>query len=698
MDFKHDPSTDFRSVEGLSRDQAAEEVEALRAGIRHHDYLYYVKAEPAISDAVYDQLFDRLQTLEAEFPSLQDKNSPTQRVGAEPVSALDKREHRAPMLSLESVQDAEAVAAFIDRLQRDAGDEDQGPVALVLEPKFDGLSVELIYDQGAFSSGSTRGDGSTGEDISHNLRQVTAVPMRLHKAPRYLAVRAEIFMPRSGFTALNRERVQRGDEPFANPRNAAAGLMRQLDPNRVAGRPLDLFCYELLELDGGETPADHPATHPATHHELLQRLPDWGLKTCPLNRSAEDLDDVRAYHAELEGQRDALDYEIDGVVIKLNDRARREQLGVRSRSPRWALAWKFAPREEITTLEEITVQVGRTGILTPIALLQPVDVGGVTVSRATLHNADEVQRKDVRPGDQVRIIRAGDVIPEIAERVEQPGQTRAEPFTMPEQCPVCSTEIIRNGAYHRCPAGLACEAQLVGHITHFASRDALDIDGLGEETARQLVERGLVHDLADLYPLAEGELAAMEGFGDTAARNLVQAIDRARKPSLQCFLYALGIRQVGGRMAAVLARTFGSLDALIKADREALERIPEIGPEIAASVIAFFDNEDNREVIEKMRTAGVEVEDAADQEADQAHDSDSLSGKTFVFTGELEHYSRREAQSAVEARGGRATSDVSSATDYVVKGKDPGSKAERAQDLGIETLNEAQFERLLEQG
>ena len=695
MDFKHDPSTDFRRVEELSQEQAAEEVEALRAGIRHHDYLYYVKAEPAISDAVYDQLFDRLQTLETEFPSLQDKNSPTQRVGAEPVSALDKREHRAPMLSLESVQDAEAVAAFIDRLQRDAGDDDQGPVALVLEPKFDGLSVELIYDQGAFSSGSTRGDGYTGEDISHNLRQVAAVPMRLHKAPRHLAVRAEIFMPRSGFTALNRERVQRGDEPFANPRNAAAGLMRQLDPNRVAGRPLDLFCYELLELDGGEAPADHPATQPATHHELLQWLVDWGLKTCPLNRRADGLDPVHAYHAELEQQRDALDVEIDGIVIKLDDRALREQLGVRSRSPRWALAWKFAPREEITTLEEITVQVGRTGILTPIALLQPVDVGGVTVSRATLHNADEVQRKDVRPGDQVRIIRAGDVIPEIAERIEQPGQTRAPPFAMPEQCPVCNTEIIRDGAYHRCPAGLACEAQLVGQITHFASRDALDIDGLGEETARQLVEHRLVHDLADLYRLNEAELAAMEGFGETSARNLMQAIDRARKPSLQRFVYGLGIRHIGGRMAAILARTFGSLDALLEADRAALERIPEIGPETAAAVVAFFDNKDNRQVLEKMRGGGVEVEDAADQEADQAHDSDSLSGKTFVFTGELKHYSRREAQSAVEARGGRATSDVSSATDYLVKGKDPGSKAERAQDLGIETLDEAEFEQLL---
>lgn len=687
MDFKHDPSTDFHPVEDLSRDQAAEEVEALREGIRHHDYLYYVKAEPAISDAVYDQLFDRLQTLESAFPSLQSENSPTQRVGAEPVSALDKREHRAAMLSLESVQADDEVAAFIEQLQRSASDGDQGSVALVLEPKFDGLSVELIYDQGAFSSGSTRGDGYTGEDISHNLRRVAAMPMRLHKAPSHLAVRAEIFMPRSGFTALNRERVQRGDEPFANPRNAAAGLMRQLDPNRVAGRPLDLFCYELLEIDG--------AAAPETHHELLEQLPDWGLKTCPLNRSADSLEEIRAYHEELQQQRDELDVEIDGVVIKLDDRARREALGVRARSPRWALAWKFAPREEITTLEEIAVQVGRTGILTPIALLQPVDVGGVTVSRATLHNADEVRRKDVRPGDRVRVIRAGDVIPEIAERVEQDAGTRAEPFAMPEQCPVCNTEIIREGAYHRCPAGLACEAQLIGHITHYASRDALDIDGLGEETARQLVERGLVRDLADLYQLHEADLAAMEGFGETAARKLVQAIDGSRKPSLQRFLYALGIRHIGRRMAAVLSGSFHQLDALLEAGRDALERIPEIGPETAEAVAAFFESEDNRQVIEKMRDAGVEV---AQEHASGKEPAQTLSGKSFVFTGELERYRRREAQSAIEARGGRATSDVSSATDYVVIGESPGSKAERAKELGIDILDETEFERLLKQG
>jgi DNA ligase (NAD+) len=648
-----------------------------------------VKADPAISDAVYDRLFERLQALEAAFPSLQSENSPTQRVGAEPVGSLSKVQHRAAMLSLESVQDREPVAAFVERLRRDAGGSgEDGTVSVVLEPKFDGLSIELIYDQGAFSSGSTRGDGRTGEDISHNLRQVAAVPMRLHKAPRHLAVRAEIFMPRSGFTALNRERVQRGDDPFANPRNAAAGLMRQLDPNRVAGRPLDVFCYELLELDGED--------EPVTHHALLGRFADWGLKTCPLNRRADDLDGVRAYYDELQAKRDDLDYEIDGIVIKLDDRSQRAGLGARARSPRWALAWKFAPRAEITTLDEIAVQVGRTGILTPVALLQPVDVGGVTVSRATLHNLDEVLRKDVRPGDRVRVIRAGDVIPEIAERVGPSGQQRSAPFAMPEQCPVCDTEIVREGAYHRCPAGLACEAQLIGRVGHYASRDALDIDGLGEETARQLVERGLVRDLADLYHLREQELAVLEGFGETAARNLVRAIERARRPALQRFLYALGIRHVGARLADVLAKAFGDLDALLAAERGTLAHIPEIGPETAQAVAAFFENEDNRRVLEKMRAAGVEVQPGSD--GDAGAQAQTLAGKTFVFTGELEHFTRREAQSAVEARGGRATSDVSSATDYLVAGENPGSKAERAADQAIPILDERGFEHLLESG
>ena len=682
MDFKQNPDTDFAPIDELDEAQAAEEAQALREGIRHHDYLYYVKNAPEIADAVYDELFARLQALEEAFPDLRSADSPTRRVGAEPVSELAKVAHAAPMLSLESVREEADVGAFLDRVRERLGTQ---TVAFSLEPKFDGLSVELVYESGRFAGGSTRGDGETGEDIAHNLETIAALPLRLRDAdgaPERLAVRAEVFMPRSGFLALNRERVQRGEEPFANPRNAAAGLMRQLDPGKVAGRPLDLFCYELLELQGEQPPE--------THRELLARLADWGLKTCPLNRRGEALDDVRSYRQKLAEDRDDLDYEIDGIVLKLDHRALRAELGVRSRSPRWALAWKFPPREEVTTLEEITVQVGRTGILTPIALLQPVDVGGVTVSRATLHNAEEVRRKDVRPGDRVRVIRAGDVIPEIAERLPQRGKKRSEPFEMPEQCPVCGTEIVREGAYHLCPAGLACPAQLIGHIQHYAAREALDIAGLGEETARQLVERDLVQDLADLYRLSEEDLAGLTGFAQKSAAKLHRAIGNAREPALERFLYALGIRHVGRRVSRVLADAFGSLKAVAEADAAELEGVQEIGPEIADAVASFFASERNRGVLDRMREAGVRVKDAG-----RGGPAKILEGKTFVFTGRLEPYTRDEAKAAVEDRGGRATSSVSGETDYLVMGEAPGSKRDEAEELEIEILGEADFERLL---
>jgi DNA ligase (NAD+) len=686
MSFKHNPDTDFTPIDSLDEERAAAEAAALREDIRYHDHLYYVKNAPVISDAVYDRLFERLQALEEAFPSLRTDDSPTRRVGTEPVGELRKVRHSAAMLSLESVRAAGDVESFLERLHRHPGSEE---AAVSLEPKFDGLSVELVFESGRFTGGSTRGNGKTGEDITHNLRTIGALPLALRdgrEAPERLAVRAEVFMPRSGFLALNRERVQRGDEPFANPRNAAAGLMRQLDPSKVAGRPLDLFCYELLDLVGDEPPASHA--------ELLDRFADWGLKTCPLNRQAKTLEEVCAYHEDLADKREQLAYEIDGIVIKLDDRGTRAELGVRSRSPRWALAWKFPPREEVTTLEEITAQVGRTGILTPIALLHPVDVGGVTVSRATLHNADEVRRKDVRPGDLVRVIRAGDVIPEIAERIPQPGKKRAPEFEMPDHCPVCGTEIVREGAHHLCPAGLSCSAQLIGHITHFAARDALDIAGLGEETARQLVERDLVEDLADLYRLSPEDLAGLDGFAAKSAANLHEAIRQSRRPPLERFLYALGIRHVGRRIAGVLADAFGKLDSIHEADREDLEEVPEIGPEIAAAVSSFFASDRNRDVLAKMREAGLQVREAAQGGAA----AKTLAGKTFVFTGRLEHYTRDEAKAAVEDRGGRATSSVSGETDFLVVGEDPGSKRDEAERLDVRILNGDEFERLLEKG
>jgi len=683
MDFTQNPDTDFVSIDRLDTEQAAAEAKALREGIRHHDFLYYVKNQPTIADAVYDRLFARLLALEETFPSLRSEDSPTRRVGAEPVSELAKVRHTAPMLSLASVLEPRDVQDFLGRVRNQLGSDRP---ALSLEPKFDGLSVELVFESGHFAGGSTRGDGETGEDISHNLRTIAALPLRLRDpdaAPRRLAVRAEVFMSRSGFIAVNRDRVQRGQEPFANPRNAAAGLMRQLDPSKVAGRPLDLFCYELLQLRGQESPA--------SQSELLARFAAWGLKTCPLNRQAQGLEAVRAYHAELAEQRDDLDYEIDGIVIKLDDRGLRDRLGVRSRSPRWALAWKFAPRDEVTRLEEITVQVGRTGILTPVALLRPVDVGGVTVSRATLHNAEEVRRKDVRAGDRVRVLRAGDVIPEIAERVPEEDRTRAPVFEMPAQCPVCGTEIIRDGAYHICPAGLSCSAQLIGHIKHYAARDALDIAGLGEQTARQLVEQDLVRDLADLYRLSEQDLAGLDGFAAKSAAQLYRAIQDSRSPPLDRFLYALGIRHVGRRIARVIAGAFAGLDEVREAGRAELEEIGEIGPEIADALVSFFASERNRDVLDKMHEAGVRVQAAPRRAAPR-----NLQGKTFVFTGRLAHHTRDQAKAAVEARGGRATSSVSGETDYVVIGDAPGAKRDEAERFDVRILDEAGFERLLD--
>jgi DNA ligase (NAD+) len=683
MASKKKPDTDFSDIDALSEKQAAEEVQSLRETIAHHDYLYYVKNRPEISDAAYDKLFQRLQDLEEAFPGLHSPDSPTVRVGVEPVSKLAKVRHRAPLLSLQATLQPERVESFVETIQARAK---QNKVNWCLEPKFDGLSVEVVYEAGRFQSGSTRGNGEVGEDISHNLRTIGAIPLSLRhaaRAPDSLSVRGEVFMPRPGFQALNRERVERGEEPFANPRNAAAGLVRQLASRQVAGKPLDVFFYDIVSMQGNP---------PATHREVLERFTSWGLKTSPLNKSVSSMAQIRNYHRELAERRDRLEYEIDGVVIKVDDRALREALGTRERNPRWALAWKFEPREELTRVEDIVVQVGRTGMLTPVALLQPVDVSGVTVSRATLHNADEVKRKDIRIGDRVRVIRAGDVIPEIMERVREPGRKRASPFAMPTHCPVCGSEVVREGAYYLCTAGLACEAQLIGHIHHYAARDAMDIDQLGEETARQLVERDMVHDLADLYFLGRKDFEQLDGFAERSARQLHEAIHRAAEPRLDRFLYALGIRHVGRRVARLVAEELGDLDSLMKASAARIERVADIGPQIAASVHGFFSESRNRKVLRRMKQAGVKVQPMPRKSGRQP-----LQGKTFVFTGALRHFTRDEAKDRVEARGGRASSSVSGETDFVVVGKTPGSKLDEAKKRGVKRLSEDEFLEMLDE-
>ncbi|MGD2126892.1 MAG: NAD-dependent DNA ligase LigA [Desulfobacteraceae bacterium] len=681
MDFKKNPSTRFRDVEKLKREEARKEVEALREGIEFHDYLYYVKNQPEISDAVYDKLFRRLQELEDAFPQLQSDTSPTRRVGAEPVDELKKVEHAEMMLSLNSAVEEKDVKDFYDFVHRRS---DKKKIEYVLEPKFDGLSVEVVYEKGRFQYGATRGNGEVGEDISANLKTIRALPMNLQKEkdmPDFLSVRAEVFMYKKGFQKLNRERIEKGLEPFANPRNAAAGTMRQLDPKNVAGRPLDLFFYDILKAEGDKF---------SSHWEALRQFAKWGLKTDPHNQKVFSFKDMKVYHQRLSDQREDLEYEVDGIVIKLDDYGQRRALGVRQRSPRWAYAWKFSPKEEVTTLEEIVVQVGRTGMLTPVALLQPVDVGGVTVSRATLHNEDEVKKKDVRPGDKVRIARAGDVIPEVVERIRTPGKKRGEIFSMPEKCPACGAKVYREGAYYFCPAGLSCPPQVIGKVIHYGSRDAMDIEGLGEKTAKDMVQKGLVENIGDLYTLSVEDLLKLEGFARKSATQLHEAIQGTKNPRLDRFVYALGIRHVGQRVARVLAQRYGSLDALQSPERDDLEKTREIGAEIARSVTQFFAEEENRHVLERLEKAGVKVEKMPAEKK-----ALPLEGQTFVFTGKLEQYTRDEAQRRVEDLGGRATSSVSGETDYAVVGEDPGSKLEEAKKQKVQILDENEFEKLI---
>jgi DNA ligase (NAD+) len=678
--FKHNPQINFKDVKSLSKKEARHQIEALREGIEYHNYLYYVKSAPEISDATYDKLFRRLQELEKAFPDLRSDDSPTQKIGAPPVDKLKKVKHSAIMLSLNAALEEEEVKNFIDFVERNTDMQD---VTFVVEPKFDGFSVEVVYENGRFKYGATRGDGETGEDISNNLKTINALPLRLQQndTPSFLAVRGEVFMHRKGFTQMNKKRIERGEEPFANPRNAAAGIMRQLDPQKVADKPLDIVFYEILKVEGCDLSA---------HWDTLQKFPRWGLKTDEHNKKFKSYKDIKAYREKLIARRDELDYEIDGIVIKLDTYEQRKILGTRQRSPRWALAWKFPPKEEVTRLEEILVQVGRTGMLTPVALLQPVDVGGVTVSRATLHNENEVRKKDVRPGDKVQVIRAGDVIPEVLKRIPEKGRKRGKEFSMPKKCPVCDAGVVREGAYYFCPNGLSCPAQLVGHLVHYASRQAMNIEGLGEKTVKSLVNKGLVNDLADLYRLRVDDLLQLEGFAEKSANQLFQAIQDRKSPRMDRFLYALGIHHVGEHVARILARKYRRLDSLMEVGLEDLKETAEIGKEIAQSVHEFFRQGKNRKVLQELKKAGLEVE-----EMPLTKEDDTLKDKTFVFTGELESYTRDEAQRLVEELGARATSSVSKSTDYLVAGKNPGSKFNEAKKNNVRIINEKEFKKLI---
>jgi DNA ligase (NAD+) len=668
--------------EDLSREAAAELVRGLRTEVERHDRLYHAEGRPEISDAQYDRLFRRLKALEEAFPELATDTSPPRRVGAQPRGDLPTVAHTAPMLSLDSTQDADEVRRFDERMRKAMEAES---VEYVLQPKLDGVSIELVYEGGRLDRAVTRGNGREGEEITPNARTIPTIPLKLRDGalpvPSSLAVRGEVLMPLGAFEALNEGLLENGAEPFANPRNATSGALRQLDSSITASRPLLCLAYDVLEVRG------------ATFHtdvESIDALEGWGFRLPERIERARSVDEILAYHSNFQKDRDSLDYEIDGVVIKLNDLDERVDLGTTSHHPRWALAFKFEPRKEVTRVDRIAVQVGRTGVLTPVALLLPVEVGGVTVSRATLHNREEVERKDIREGDLVRVQRAGDVIPQVLEVIEEPDRSRGARFSMPDRCPNCGTPVETSGPFTLCPNRFGCSAQLKGRIVHFGSRGGLDIEGLGEETAALLVERGLVEELADLFDLTEERLRDLPGFAEKSANNLVSAIQAGRSTELPRFLYGLGIPEVGATVARDLAVHFRSFPALRGAESEELQAVPGVGPKMAEQIRAFFDNpridRAVQRVYEEMRDLSV---------PERAAEGGPLEGKTFVFTGTLESMPRSRAKRLVESAGGRATSSVSGETDYVVEGPGGGSKGDKARALGVEILDEDAFLALM---
>ncbi|HEX7090953.1 MAG TPA: NAD-dependent DNA ligase LigA [Longimicrobiales bacterium] len=666
-------------IRSLSRAEASRLAARLRDEIRHHDYLYYVLDRPEISDEEYDRLFDALKRIEQRFPDLITPDSPTQRVAGEPAARFTTVEHLAPMVSLEATREQDDVARFVSRVRRDAG-----ATRFILEPKLDGASLELVYENGVLTRAVTRGDGTRGEDVTANARTIPPVPLRLRldgrRPPRLLAIRGEVMMDRRAFEDLNRRLLENGMEPFANPRNAAAGSLRQLDPRVTAKRSLDFVAYEILAVRGASFERDD---------DVLRALRGWGLRVPDPVRFAEDLDDILAYHADLGRRRETLGYEIDGIVIKVDRLDLRRKLGATTRHPRWALAYKFEPRRQVSRVRDIIVQVGRTGLITPVALLDPVEVGGVTIARATLHNREEIRRRDIRPGDLVRVYRAGDVIPEVIERVPEPGRRRGKPFRFPDHCPSCGAALERQGPLTRCPNRFGCPAQLRERIRHFASRDAMDVGGIGPATAEALVDQGLVHELDDLYELRPEDVARLPHFTIRSARKLVDAIQRSKKVELRRFLFALGIPGVGESAARDLALHFRSLDRLRHAGVNELRRVPGVGPALAAGIHEFFANPRNQRAIDALLAQGVEPLPP------KAPRGRGLRGRSFVFTGKLERFTRGEAESLVESLGGEAHGSVSGETDYVVAGEDPGSKLEQAHAKGVRVLDEAAFVRML---
>ena len=671
---------------------AAARVVALREAIRNHDYRYYVLDDPEIPDHEYDRIMRELERIEAEHPDLLTPDSPTQRVGAAPSESFAEAVHHVPMLSLANAFDEDEVRAFDRRIRERLSEEEDGGFTLDYtgEAKIDGVAISLVYEDGKLVRGATRGDGVRGEDVTANVRTIRAIPLKLlgPVPPALIEVRGEIFMTRRGFDKMNEAQRRRGERTYANPRNAAAGALRQLDPRVTASRPLSLYCY-------GTGLVSEDAVLPHRHGDMLEMLSAWRLPVSPHTRVLDDVDACLAYHAEIGRRRDSLGHDIDGVVFKLNDMRMREIVGQVSRAPRWAVAYKFPAEEALTSVAGIDVQVGRTGALTPVARLEPVEVGGVTVTNATLHNQDEIDRKDVRVGDTVWVRRAGDVIPEVIRVVPERRPEGAERFQLPDQCPVCGSEAVRaeGEAAVRCTGGLVCPAQRKQAIRHFASRRALDIEGLGEKLVDQLVERDMVSTVADVFGLGVAELAGLDRMADKSAQNLKEGIDRARDTTLDRFLYALGIRDVGEATAAALAAHFGSLRALRDADEDTLVEVPDVGPVVAASIRRFFDESRNTKVIDAL-VGELSWEETVPARTDEQTPS-PLAGKTFVLTGTLDTMSREDAKRALQALGAKVAGSVSKRTDFVVAGANPGSKLDKAQTLGVAVLDDEGLVELL---
>ena len=662
----------------LTEEKAEKKIKALREKIREHEYKYFVLDDPSISDVEFDQLMQRLIKLEEDFPELVTEDSPTQRVGGEVLDEFEKVEHSSPMLSLDNAFDAGELKEFDKRVQKNLSGEDY---QYVVEHKIDGLSAVMRYNNGSLELGATRGNGEVGEDITKNMKTIRALPLKIEEKAE-LELRGEIYLPKSEFKRLNKKRLENDESPFANPRNAAAGSVRQLDSKIAAQRSLSILIYDLISHSGREF---------ETHLEVFSYLKEQGFNV-NWHQSAADIESVIEICKHWQQERESLDFEIDGLVIKINNLALREKLGSTTRSPRWAIAYKFPPQQKTTKIKDIEISLGRTGALTPTAILVPVELAGSTVSRATLHNEDEIERKDIRIGDTALVQKAGDVIPEVVKVIKEERDGSEKEFEMPDNCPVCGSEVIRpdGEAVTRC-TNISCPAQRKERILHFVSRDAMDIDGVGPALIEQLLENNLIEDYADLYFLKQSHLKDLERMGEKSSQNVIEAIEASKDREFFRVLYALGIRYVGIGAARILAKNFDSIEEIKKVSAKELETIDEIGPVIAKSIVGFFKERHNRDLLSRLKQAGIRLEKKKEQ-----REQKFLDGLKFVFTGSLDNYTRAEVKDLVEKAGGRSVSSVSSKTDYLVTGNNPGSKYDKAQELGIEILNETQFKEMIE--